>query len=438
MRITAGHLRLFDTQKNNSSQYPLGGMLLIMALIFLSPFLSSLLSYLAFIICIYRIIKYDVRVFAADYAVLIPASALFKGATGMSLIVYICLIAVAWYVFKHGIRADYSFLFLFFLLVFLILRMQLDVANFLLCFGQISLLCIILPKQEADSADMTAKAFCSSLILTSIYAFVFRSTVQLRGVLKGEVLAYLGSNISRFNGPFDDPNFYMTLLMFGIIMMIRLKECKKIKTAPFVFSVIILLIFGILTYSKTFFLALVFLLGLWILWQFWDRKHLRAVLIILAMIPTALVLLFGENSPFAIVITRLTSGSGLSDFTTGRTDIFMTYIGAIFTNAKTLLFGRGLAVSNLGMDPHNLFLEIAYYTGIVGLILFLCFFFALLKVMRNKTEAVANKNPVAKYSALFMFFILYNTLHGLFAPVTYGGLFLAVLSILIVKKEEDF
>lgn len=428
--------RISPAELNSETRYPVWGILAALGLVYLSPFLYSLTSYIAFVICIYRIVRYDIRVFATDYCLLIPVSMLFRTSWGMALLVYICLFAVAWYLIRGSIRADASSVLVILLMIYLVARMQLNITDFLLCFGQICLLWIVLPKQDEESAERTAKAFCISLIAASVYALVLRNAYQIRGILGNEVPAYFGSSTLRFYGPFTDPNYYMTLLVMGLVLLLKLKDCGKIRTLHFVLMGLVLVFFGILTYSKTFFLALVLLGGICLVWQFWNRKHLRGILLILLAIPTVLVLLFSDNSPFAVVLARFADGSGIADLTTGRTDIFVTYLEAITETPGTLLFGAGLAADKLGMDAHNLFLEITYYTGVVGLILVLGFFLALLGVVKDRMGYGQNQNPIAKYVALFLVFVLYNTLHGMFSIVFYAGGFLALLSVMLTKKKE--
>ena len=49
-----------------TTEYPAFSMLLVMALILLSLFTTVYLCYVAFIICIIRVIRYDEKIFATD------------------------------------------------------------------------------------------------------------------------------------------------------------------------------------------------------------------------------------------------------------------------------------------------------------------------------------------------------------------------------------
>ena len=45
-------------------KYPLLGIIVVLVLNFLSPFVSNLLPYLAMLLCIIRVVRYDEKVFA--------------------------------------------------------------------------------------------------------------------------------------------------------------------------------------------------------------------------------------------------------------------------------------------------------------------------------------------------------------------------------------
>jgi O-antigen ligase len=432
----SNRVRTLREKQKKYDQYPLSGILIVVALLLAGPFVSRLLAFGAFAICLYRIVKFDSRVFAADYCFLLPLSPLFQAPNGMSLMVYVCLLAAIWYFVRNGIRADISYVMLIVLMNYMVARMQMNISRFVLCFGQLFMLCVILPKQDTESAERAAKLFCMSVILSSVYALVFRSTPQLRALRGNEAPAYWGSVLNRFYGIFEDPNYYMTLLIIGLAMLIKLRDCERITRLPFWTMTIGMIVFGILTYSKTFFVVLVLLVAVYIVWQFRNRRYLYGSIIIFAILALGSTLLFAKDSPFAVVMTRLTSANNISDLTTGRTDLFAKYLEAITDNVLSLLFGAGMAARNLGRDPHNLYLEITYYTGAVGLVLFACYYWGMVRVMKRRTAQMRKQNLIARYVVVFMVLTLYFTLHGMFAVVSYGGFFMAFLSMLLVKKKE--
>lgn len=83
-------------------RYPVPSICAILALIYLSPFVSPWLNYLAFGLCIYRLVQYDERVFSVDYCSLISVATVFALPGGLSLVVVLSLIAVVWFVVRDG------------------------------------------------------------------------------------------------------------------------------------------------------------------------------------------------------------------------------------------------------------------------------------------------------------------------------------------------
>ena len=126
-----------------SEQYPVLSIVLAMGLILLSPFVSTLTSYAALAVCVYRVLRYDAKVFATDYALLAPLCNVFRTSAGLTMLISLCLVAAVVYLVREGFRADRSLVLIVILLNYLMLRMQTNIRDFVLCFGQIFLLWVL-------------------------------------------------------------------------------------------------------------------------------------------------------------------------------------------------------------------------------------------------------------------------------------------------------
>lgn len=416
-----------------TTEYPLWSMLVAQALLYLVPFVSSYLALPAFAICVYRMIRYDARVFAVDYCMLIPVTQMFRAPGGMSLLVLYCLFGALWYFVRSGVPGNVAFGAFVVLVCYLLTRMQTAYDEFLKCLGQLFLLCVILPKQDGKSAEWAAKAFCISLLISSLYAFVFRGSWQLYALRGQEVPAYWGSSLRRFKGVFEDANYFMSLQIVGIAILIKLKYCGKIGTYVFAAGGVAMVYFGVLTYSKTFFFALILLVAVSIMFLWRGRKAFRIALLGVAML-IMILLLSLEKSPFAVVLARLTNATSFSEFTTGRSDLALLYFNAITEDLKSLVFGAGLGAEIFTLGTHNIFLEIAYHTGLLGLILFVGYGIALSMLMKEGRKACFAKNRMAAWVVLFMVVVLYCALHGMFSVISYAMFFLAYLSTMLMKE----
>lgn len=420
--------------RRKKMEYPVWGMLAVMGLLYLAPFVSMWLAVPAFGICVFRIVRYDARVFAVDYAMLIPVTPLLRLPGGLSLLVFVALLGALWFFVREGAKGEPSFILFVLLLCYMLTRMQMAISNYILCIGQLFVMFVLLPKQNEWSAEQAAKAFCISVLISSMYAFVLRDTSYIYALRGAEVPAYWGSSVRRFQGLFEDTNYYMTLLIMGLAVLVKLRYCGRIRLLSFVGGGLSMTAFGIITYSKSFVIVYLLLAAVSIVWLYGENAPVRVVVLGSAAVMAVGFLLFAGFSPLSVVMTRLTSATNISDFTTGRSDVFVNYFGVIVSSMKNLFIGVGMGGDILAKAPHNLFLEIAYYTGIIGLSLFLCFAVALGRGMRRGREEIFARNRVATWLVLMMAAVLYCALHGMFSVISYGAFFMAYLSTLLVKE----
>ena len=415
-------------------KYPQWGIIVVLVLNFLAPFVSDLLPYLALVLCVIRVVRYDEKVFATDYAILISVTMMFQSPGRMSLLIYLCLFADVWYFLRRGIKAEAAVVLMLLLLNYLLLRMQMNINRFALCFGQLFLLRVLLPEQDEHSANRASRAFCIGLLVASAYALVVRNTWQFQAIRGPEDPAFFGSSVIRFYGPFQDPNYYSMLLITAMALLTKLKDSRRIGWPVFLLGSVLFAALGVMTYSKTFFLLLVLLLAVYLVWQFWNKRVFRGIFMTATVVIAGAILLLSDGSPFAVVLARLTSASNISDFTTGRSDLFMDYYRAITENIGSIFFGKGLGQANLGRDPHNLFLEITYYLGLVGMLLMGLYYAAVLRTINVNLK---QQNLIARYVVLFMVLMFHMTLHGMTLFHTYASFFMAAMAILITPKQTE-
>mgnify|MGYP003096065403 CR=1 FL=1 len=124
-------------------EYPISTMAVCLLLIYLSPFVSLSLNYLAFGICMYRIIRYDESIFAIDYCILAGVSYIFLSTGRVSLLAWLSIAAALWYMARNGVQGDISFVILLLLMDYMLLRMQMEINTFVLCFSPLMLLYVL-------------------------------------------------------------------------------------------------------------------------------------------------------------------------------------------------------------------------------------------------------------------------------------------------------
>lgn len=430
-------LRIDGRIKVGTTEYPALSMAIALVLIMASLFLPVYLCYVAFVICLYRVFRYDAKVFATDYCVLMPMARLFRTGGNMTLLVWLCLIAGIWYLVRGKLRINRALVILILLLNYLLLRMQMNVNDFVLCFGQIFVLFVLLPEQNAKSSERAIKAFLWSMILVSLSALPLRDTPEMINIRGAESVAIWGTNLKRFSCFEKDPNYYTTLVLAGLALLCKLKETGRMRTLLFWMQAIALTALGVLTYSKSFLLVFILLGGIYIIWQMWNKKFIKGMLLAVVATVAGLYLLFADGSPFAVIMTRLTSSNDLDDFTTGRNVLFAQYWNVISENASTLLLGKGLQADILqGKGVHNIYLEIMYYTGAIGLVLMMAFYISMIRSIEQQNPALKKQGAIAKYTVILILAVLYLALQGMFQVITYAGLFLAFVSVYLTKEEK--
>ncbi|MGN0167588.1 MAG: hypothetical protein ACI4AB_06085 [Acetatifactor sp.] len=413
-------------------RYPVPSICAILALIYLSPFVSPWLNYVAFGLCIYRLVQYDERVFSVDYCSLISVATVFALPGGLSLVVVLSLIAVVWFVVRDGLVVDNALVSLLLLVCYLMLRMQSSLSDFVLCVSQLLIIYLMISFLDAQTIVLDIELFVLNVAVSSIYALLVRNSPAITNIIGTEVAAYFGSSLTRFQGLFRDPNYYMSLVIMSIVLLTLLNFKKYISKYLFLLGVGCMFLFGALTYSKTFLLLLCLY---WLLCLIYLIRGKHYILAITFIAGTAFLAILLSNTLFATTLYRITSASSVSELTTGRSALFGTYFREILSSARVMLFGAGMSAAILEKGTHNLFLEIQYYIGLIGLILFF-FYFGALVIWVHEMQTTGNMaTRLFNYSSLIVFIALFCSLQGMFSISVYTLLYLAIISIGIPQND---
>lgn len=410
--------------------YPKLGIVIAVLITLTSIFTSPYINLLAFAICLFRIVRYGSAVFSTDYCILVTVSLLFQF-DGIVLFPYLCLFAAIWFACTKKIRLDAIAIILVIQLAYLLLRMESGYKNLILCFSQLMLLCEILRGQCKQTAILSIKSFIAALFASSLYAYIFRGAAQLKAVRGPEVPAYWLSSHFRFSGLFRDPNYYMALLIVALALLINLRLKGELGRPAFIAMSICFAIFGFLSYSKTFLILIIIVYIVYVFLLLGRKKFFFAFALVAVTGIVIWAALQMEDSPLQIILYRFETATNLDDLTTGRSEIYVRYLSAINESACSLIFGYGLDAAFLRKSPHNLYLEILYYLGLSGLLLFIAEFAACLRLVYTETSGVKKHSRLMIYYPLLLIGILFCSLAGMFSPSTYVMLFLALISMLI-------
>ena len=426
-----GSVPLLHLKTADESDYHWLGIIATVLIILLSVFTSSYLNFIAFCICLIRIVRYGSISFSTDYCILVTVSLAFQS-NGIILFPYLCLFAAMWFVCTENMKVDYLVIILAIHLAYLFTRMDIGLNNLVLCFSQFVLLSEMIREQSERTVVLSIKSFIAALFVSSLYAYIFRDTGQLNALRGPEAPAYWQSSYFRFNGLFRDPNYYMALLIVALSLLIKLRLKGKLGQFYFVAALISFTIFGLMTYSKTFLVLTTVAFVICVFLLLGRKKYLYAISLVAISAVVICITSQSNGSSLHIILHRFATANSISDLTTGRSELYARYLDAINESASSFVFGYGLSATYLSLSPHNLYLEVLYFTGFVGLLFFaLEIVGGLHLICRKKPKEIQRQPLLMIYFPLILVGILFFSLAGMFSPSTYVMIFLALVSVLI-------
>lgn len=209
-------------------------------------------------------------------------------------------------------------------------------------------------------------AFCFGLIVSSVLG-LFKEQLPIINHFIQDTAHKIGHEeyAKRFVGLNYNPNYYsMDISVALSCLVVLMSKTKSGKLQMILF--VVLSVFGFMSVSKSFLLVWFVLVVILLLYGFHNNGVTFFKFFILLIATAAFIYFFAKESVDTYII-RLTqdTGESLSDVTTGRTDIWISYLKATFKSEKVLLFGAGLG-EILEKGTHNTYLECIYGLGIIG------------------------------------------------------------------------
>lgn len=181
---------------------------------------------------------------------------------------------------------------------------------------------------------------------------------------------------SRFSGLDIDPNYFAIQVLFAISLLLVSSNYGK-SNWNVVLLIFVLAFMGINSLSKMFLIMLSIMLLFTCL--FYAKSKITDIakyililgFIFLAMIPMGLFKFLN------VTFIRFSGqGKAVTTITTGRSDLWFAYLEEIFSNSRIFLIGNGIGSDFLGgFASHNMYLSYWYFTGVIGIIVFLVFIF---------------------------------------------------------------
>lgn len=417
------------TKKELLSNYNIGVLLLIYALVCVGPFAGGGAVGLAFLLSCYRIIRNNAQSYILDMVILLPLSNIYKLAPATPS-VYLYLLLLGGIVFPMKKQMKIS-IYLLVMLLFFLLESGFVMDIFLSIAASLVFMVIYSTNITSRLVKKIAVFFCLSVAVSSLWAIIATPTGVFEPYTLNEIELSKGSDLLRFKGLFVDPNYFGTFLLIAITIAVQLYLSKLISLWQMVILVFVDVMAGLMTYSKSFLLVLIVLILLFCVYVWKNKSKIVALGISLAAFICISYAFKGEFSSINIILERFEGQTDLNEITTGRLDLWVRYFEEIISSFKKFFVGHGLDAPLLIQGSHNLYLETLYYIGFVGFMLLVGFVCSLFKPFIKQ-----NKKYVGGLACV-VFLALYWSLQGLFAFMTYVQLCIVMSMFLLPNLNKN-
>lgn len=205
------------------------------------------------------------------------------------------------------------------------------------------------------------------------------------------------SSLTRLSGFYGDPNFYSAHIAAAIscVLVLLLNEVKLSRKIILYISLIVLFYAGFLSVSKSFTLIIICVALLWIVEVLFRRGKISGKLMMLLALAIGGVFVLSSvlfTDLIDMILDRFLGGNDtLSDFTTGRTELWISYLRAFEDNPWMMVFGEGFTEKLInGRGSHNVLIQSIYQFGIVGTVFLTVWVLSYFKSLLRSARLYSN------------------------------------------------
>lgn len=279
------------------------------------------------------------------------------------------------------------------------------------------------------------EAFLIGFFVSSVLA-LFKDSTRLKEILETDYI-YADGLLERFSGLVFDCNFYAILAIISLCILLFNYEYEIKNLAVQILLIGIAIVFGVMTYSKSYALCL-FLVAVMAI--FGAPKRVKKGLFMALPLILLLGIIFSAKieSIWNVFLDRFNTGGDfdINDLTTGRVDIWKNYIVMIGSSLSSVLFGNGIQTIEGLSAAHNTYLEILFKFGGLGFFIDLALVWVSYKLIARKSIKinVANITMIGVVVVL-LFNLSAYTVHWLWTSIFIVGLL--VKPIETRQKDDD-
>ncbi len=300
----------------------------------------------------------------------------------------------------------------------------------------------ILNSQVAIRAKEIFMSYIVGNIVASVWGLMNSSTFKIdsyigakevSGTIAGE------ESVIRFAGLYVDPNYYNIGLIISLCLIVILYHRREIKPVFAALMTVPIIYFLLITYSKSALFMMVIPLLAFMYSLIKNKKYASLGAVFLAVFGVFALAFSGLIPALDIVMARIeasetTTGTDINALTTGRFNLWMSYINFLINNTKLALFGSGINAQLLNARAsHNTYLDVLYHLGILGGALLL----SLLMAISKQSINVKIKRNLLNYSVIICVLVMYFFLSELFYFDPPFHIFLAFLVLNLPQDSSE-
>lgn len=346
-----------------------------------------------------------------------------------NLYVFICLSFLIRIWMSKKKYTLYAFIIIPFYLITHLISTQLNLISLGDIIPFIGVICLFFTccSYRVNQRESCIKYFIIGHITSSLLG-LFKGLTRLPQILNNDYLsAYSWADTLRFSGLSYDANFYalitivvLCILLFGFRYHFR-------NNLLWLIVIILDIIFGMLTYSKSFYLCLVVILAITLIKteESIKRKIIKAIPIIILF---CFIFRNQIGQALVLLLKRFAEADGINGLTSSRYDLWIQYLKMIGGSFESIIIGNG--IQDIGLKAaHNTYLEIIYKFGIMGLLIDIGY----LVICVKQVGIAKHKNSINEIMIIFLLLLLLFNL----SAYTFYALWTCLFITIILVKAPD-
>lgn len=287
--------------------------------------------------------------------------------------------------------------------------------------------------EETNEDEITKfyiPAFIQGVILSVLYGAITRT--KSGGITNVLVNT---SIMNRNEGASGDPNYFGLYICLAVAMIIFLMIIENRYSTIYFLGTCLLLVMGLSSSSRMFFLLAIFLTNVLCLILFKNMFSKKVITTFVIFIILGFSLYFIQDilmDNIKYVFSRLNT-SNINELTNGRSELIQSYMSYISDNIFRTYLGIGIAQYNIrsgiGAYAHNMYLELYVTVGVIGILILIFYFFT------NIVQGKFYGKKICQFIPMFIVLISGTSINFLEVDCFYTllGLIFAIISI---QKEE--